>query len=72
MRVHSGPGNPGTLHFLLADHLDSTSTILSASGVVEQSEKYYPFGAPRSGSLSLTDKRFTGLNVNRKATHFDD
>jgi hypothetical protein len=31
MRVHSGPGDPGTKHYLLADHLGSTSTVLSAT-----------------------------------------
>jgi hypothetical protein len=29
---HSGPGDPGTKHFFLADQLGSTSTVLSATG----------------------------------------
>jgi RHS repeat-associated protein len=72
MRVHSGPGAPGTKHFLLSDQLGSTSTVLSATGAVEESQpdgpsgKYYPYGSLRSGSITLTDKparrggKFTG------------
>jgi RHS repeat-associated protein len=60
MRIHTGPGDPGTVHFLVADHLGSTSAVLSATGAVEETAKYYPFGGLRSGSISLTDKKFTG------------
>jgi YD repeat-containing protein len=61
MRVHPPEGGPGTVHFLLADHLGSTSTVLSAAtGDIEESAKYYPFGAPRDGDISLTDKKFPG------------
>lgn len=60
MRIHTGPGDPGTVHFLVADHLGSTSAVLSATGTVEQSAKYYPYGSLRSGSITVTDKKFTG------------
>jgi YD repeat-containing protein len=61
MRVHAGPGDPGTMHFFLADHLGSTSMVLSAARVVEQSEKYYPYGGTRSSEgTAVTDKKFTG------------
>jgi hypothetical protein len=48
------------VHYLLADQLGSTSTILSATGTVEESAKYYPYGSLRSGSISLTDEQLTG------------
>jgi RHS repeat-associated protein len=60
MRAHSGPSDPGSLYFLLADQLGSTSTVLDATGTVVESAKYYPFGSVRSGGVSVTDKRFTG------------
>jgi hypothetical protein len=43
-----------------AGQLGSTSTVLSAAGAVEESQAYYPYGAPRSGGITLTDKQFTG------------
>ena len=49
----------GTLSYLLADHLGSTSTVLNAAGGVVGSQKYYPFGRTRSGDVP-TDKLFTG------------
>ena len=61
MRKHSGPSDTtGTIYFLLADTLGSTSTVLSATGTVVESEKYYPYGSLRSGGLTTTDKQFTG------------
>ena len=47
MRVHPPGGGAGTKHFFLADHLGSTSTVVSATGTIEQSEKYYPYRAAR-------------------------
>ncbi len=44
----------------MADTLGSTSTVLNSAGAVLESEKYYPYGAPRSGGITLTDKKFTG------------
>lgn len=66
MRVHTGPGDPGTKHFFLADQLESTSTVLSATGTVEESARHYPYGSLRSGGITLTDRparrggKFTG------------
>jgi YD repeat-containing protein len=48
MRAHVDTGDPGNLHFLLADHLGSTSTILGETGNVEESVEYYPYGGLRS------------------------
>jgi hypothetical protein len=33
---------------------------ITIAGTVKQSAKYYPFGGVRSGSITVTDKRFTG------------
>ncbi|MCJ7490565.1 MAG: hypothetical protein MUP15_00125 [Dehalococcoidia bacterium] len=57
LRTLTGPSDPGTKHFFLADQLGSTacpsgSTVLSATATVEQSEKYYPYGGLRSGEES--------------------
>jgi RHS repeat-associated protein len=60
MRLHESGGDPGSLHFLLADQLGSTSSVIDGSGIVEESAKYYPFGGLRSGDIELTDKGFTG------------
>jgi len=49
----------GTLSYLLADHLGSTSFVLDTSGNVVSSQKYYPFGRTRHTSVG-TDKQFTG------------
>ena len=48
----------GTVSYLLADHLGSTSTVVNAMDD-PVSQKYYPFGRTRSGSVP-TDKQFTG------------
>ncbi len=34
--------------------------MLSATGTVVESEKYYPYGSLRSGGITTTDKKFTG------------
>ena len=57
MRQIDGPSD--TLSFLLADHLGSTSTVVDAGGNAVGSQKYYPFGRTRSGTVP-TDKLFTG------------
>jgi RHS repeat-associated protein len=60
MRLHEGGGDSGSLHFLLADQVGSTSSIIDEGGSVEESAKYYPFGSLRSGGLELSDRAFTG------------
>ena len=61
MRVHPSGGGAGTVHFFLSDQLGSTSTVLSATATVEESEKYYPYGSARSGSVTLTDPFSRGV-----------
>ena len=53
--------NAGVVHYILADHLGSSTTITDASGGDLRTMKYYPYGAMRSTTGSLpTDKLFTG------------
>ncbi|MEX2160018.1 MAG: flexitail domain-containing putative surface protein [Dehalococcoidia bacterium] len=51
----------GTLYYLLADHLGSTTAVLTAAGGLHKSQRYHPYGRTRSGSvLPETNKQFTG------------
>jgi RHS repeat-associated protein len=51
----------GTVHYLLGDHLGSTSMVVSESGVVEMERRYWPYGATRSETgAQVTDKLYTG------------
>jgi RHS repeat-associated protein len=59
MRKTPSGGAP-SLYYLLGDHLGSTSVITDASGAVVASEKYWPYGATRSGAITQTDKLYTG------------
>jgi RHS repeat-associated protein len=61
-RTPSGDGQ-GALHYLLADHLGSTSTLTDATGAAVSSQKYWPYGAVRSGSITQTDKLYTGQQI---------
>ena len=58
MRTETG-GAP-TLTYLLADHLGTTVGTLDAGGVVVSTQKYWPYGATRSGAITQTDKLYTG------------
>jgi hypothetical protein len=49
----------GTLTWLIADHLGSTSLTVDASGTLLSSLKYTAFGELRSGTAS-TDYLYTG------------
>ena len=60
MRSHTGPSDPGTVRYLLADHLGSSTAVLDGGGTLIESAKYYPYGSLRSGGLTVTDKEFTG------------
>jgi RHS repeat-associated protein len=46
--------------YLLADHLGSTVGITDASGTALSTQKYWPYGAARSGGITQTDKLYTG------------
>jgi RHS repeat-associated protein len=56
-------GGQGALYYLLADQLGSTSTLTDASGTVVATEKYWPYGAARSGGITQTDKLYTGQQI---------
>lgn len=53
--------NAGVVHYVLADHLGSSTVITNSAGAVVGTMKYYPYGAERSvtGDM-ITDKLFTG------------
>ena len=60
MRTAGPGGGAGTVRYLLADHLGSTCTVTGSNGTVVASQRYWPFGATRSGSITQTDKLYTG------------
>jgi RHS repeat-associated protein len=60
MRSSGAGGGAGTLRYLLPDHLGSASTVLDTGGSVVSAAKYWPYGTTRSGSVTQTDKLFTG------------
>jgi RHS repeat-associated protein len=59
MRTSSGACSSAPC-YLLADHLGSTVGMTDHNGAVLSTQKYWPYGAMRSGSLSQTDKLYTG------------
>jgi RHS repeat-associated protein len=53
--------NAGVVHYILADHLGSSTVITNSTGAVVGTMKYYPYGAMRSTTGNMpTDKLFTG------------
>jgi hypothetical protein len=56
MRVMPPNDNTGTLYYLHADHLGSTSVTTNASAGVVARQWYYPYGAVRGsvGTLPIT------------------
>ena len=61
MRIAS---TTGVLHWLLTDHLGSTSLTLTAGGTREGEQRYMPFGLDRYQDGTLyTDYRYTGQRV---------
>src|SRR5581483_755635 len=54
----------GCLLYPLHDHLGSTVGVTDQAGQLVASQKYWPYGATRSGSVSgQTDKQYTGQQV---------
>jgi hypothetical protein len=54
-------GSAGVAHYILADHLGSSTVITDGASAVEGTMKCYPYGATRSTTGSMpTDKPFTG------------
>ena len=62
MRTSSAPCSSGSC-YLLADHLGSTVGMTDSSGTVLSTQKYWPYGATRSGGVTQTDKLYTGQQV---------
>jgi RHS repeat-associated protein len=53
--------NAGMVHYILSDHLGSSTVVTDASGGEVGTMKYYPYGAERSTTGQMvTDKLFTG------------
>jgi hypothetical protein len=66
------PGNAtGTLHYLLSDHLGSTSaTVNTATGAVTR-QWYYPYGSVRESTGTLPTKRtYTGQIADDTGLYF--
>jgi RHS repeat-associated protein len=59
-RVIPGGAGSGSVYYPLADHLGSTATILSQQGWYYADMSYWPYGATRAGSISVTDRKYTG------------
>ncbi len=55
-------GGSGTLSYLLADHVGSTTAVLDASGNIVSKRAYWPYGGERSlaGDARVTDQWYTG------------
>jgi len=53
-------GGAGTLSWLLADHLGTAVGALDGAGAVVAQQRYWPYGATRSGGVTQTDKLYTG------------
>jgi RHS repeat-associated protein len=52
-------GGPGTLSYLLTDHLGSTVGMLDDAGASVSSARYWPYGGTRLGGVTQTDRRYT-------------
>src|SRR5215472_14411646 len=54
-------GTPAT-HYIHPDHLGSTNVVTNASGTVEQTLDYYPYGGTRiSGGSNVETRQYIGL-----------
>ncbi len=58
-------GQAGTLHYLLTDHLGSTSVSYRSDGGDTRTQRYYPWGTIRPGPANTlpTDYTFTGQKL---------
>jgi RHS repeat-associated protein len=59
---------PDELHYLLSDHLGSTTKLLDDQGGVVSEVKYWPYGGMRSGGITETDKLYTGQQIEPSTT----
>jgi len=59
------------VHYVLADHLGSSTVVTDGGGVVEGTMKYYSYGATRATTGSMgTDKLFMGQQREPEALHY--
>jgi len=60
-RVARRDGTSNTVHYFLADHLGSADVVTGATGAIEKSSVYYPFGGeiPVAGSSVVNPYKFT-------------
>ena len=71
MRVMPPNDATGTLYYLHADHLGSTSVTTNATGGVVARQWYYPYGAVRGSTGTLpTDITFTGQRSDATGLYF--
>jgi RHS repeat-associated protein len=59
---------PDELHYLLSDHLGSTTKLLDDQGGVVSEVKYWPYGGMRDGGITETDKLYTGQQIEPSTT----
>jgi RHS repeat-associated protein len=60
---------PDELHYLLSDHLGSTTKLLDDQGGVVSEVKYWPYGEMRSvNGTPATDKLYTGQQIEPSTT----
>lgn len=55
--------NPSKIYYYHTDHLGSSGVITDASGNKAQETYYYPFGAARYNSGTVTDYKYTGQEL---------
>ena len=60
VRRQPAAGVAGTLSWLVADQLGTTTLALDATGAVVADARYWPYGAVRAGGVAQTDRRYTG------------
>ena len=61
-RVARRDGTGNTVHYYFADHLGSADAVTGATGAIEKSSVYYPFGGeiPVVGASVVNTYKFTG------------
>ena len=63
-------GQADKVFYLLADHLGSTNVVMQVGGVVE-TKTYTAWGKDRTGSISKTDRQYTGqINESELGLYF--
>ena len=63
-------GQADKVFYLLADHLGSTNVVMQVGGVVEN-KTYTAWGKDRTGSISKTDRQYTGqINESELGLYF--